>query len=79
MHQPKNKVLKYLLNGKFIVPFLVPGNVMVPIVKLGLRSHNQRMSITASGAAILWFQSWQYYPSTDMLHKHSNPPAHKVG
>jgi hypothetical protein len=31
MHQPKNG-FEVPCFGKFIVPFLVPGNVMVPIV-----------------------------------------------
>jgi len=38
---------------------------MVPIVQLGLRAHNERMSITASVTATLWFQSRQYYGYND--------------
>ncbi|MBW4588557.1 MAG: hypothetical protein KME33_25685, partial [Aetokthonos hydrillicola CCALA 1050] len=42
-----------------------PGNLMVPMHQKRMRSLHEIMSITASVAAILWFQSRQYYGLTD--------------
>ena len=47
-----------------MVPFLVSGNQMVPIPRKRMRSHNEKISITALEGAILWFQSRQYYGPT---------------
>jgi hypothetical protein len=67
MHQPKNQILRLPFFGKLMIPFLVDGKIMIPISQLGLRTLNERMNITASATARLWFQSRQDYRPTDNM------------
>ena len=50
-----------------MIPFLVNGNIMVPMHQKMMRSRNERMDITALATARLWFQSRQSYRPTDKL------------
>jgi len=49
--------------------FWVYGKIMVPVTQKSRRSPHERISITASVAARLWFQFWQDYPSNDTDYK----------
>jgi hypothetical protein len=48
-----------------MVPVFVYGKLMAPFPKLLGSIFDDRIKISAFVAARLWFQFWQYYPSTD--------------
>jgi len=65
MHQPTNQILRLPFFGKLMLPFLVLGNIMLPIAKFLGWIINDQIGVSAFVAAILCFQFWQYYPSND--------------
>ena len=65
MSQDSNQIGKLPQFGKFMLLFWVYGKIMVSVTQKSRRAPHERISITASVAARLWFQFWQDYPSND--------------